>query len=168
MNIRYKLTSQNLTTHNGFKIPLEGWFYPEDRTSKPKPCTNTVLHHYADPHLAILFNPRHANFNNPRMFEIEIDEEIGTDELKGWCRAQRIIREIPVPIITTKQRVAFAIYCAEPFGNDKWQKWAADWMSGVVGCCVGAANAAAYAAVNAANKRKHKPDFLAIVKKVFY
>jgi hypothetical protein len=131
MRIRYKLTTKSRTTHGGFKIPRKGvWFYPADRESKPQPSTNTVLHHYAHPALALLFNPIHANIENPRLFEIEIDEECDTDGLKGWCRAQRIIRELPPPEITTVQRVAFAIYCAYPTASAGWRTWADKWLSG--------------------------------------
>jgi len=151
MKIRYKLSSQDKTTRNGYKLPDNGfWFEAEDITSPPKPCTNTVLHHYADPHLALLFNPVHASIENPRLFEIEIDDEIDTDGLKGWCRKQRIIRELPIPEITTEQRVAFAICCAEPYGSASadWQKWATNWMSGTDRSSYAAY--AAYAAANAA------------------
>ena len=157
MQLRYKLTTQARTTHNGFKLPADGeWFYPEDRTSAPSPCSSTVLHHYADPLLAVLFNPIHGAYNNPRLFEIEIDEELGTDGLKGGCRAQRIVREIPLPTITMEQRVAFAIYCAELYCTDPvWVQWATNWMNGTDRTPAAAADAAdAAAAADAAERTR--------------
>jgi len=156
MPIRYKLSTPNRTTHGGFKLPADGeWFYPADCKGEPAQCSNTVLHHYADPRLAVLFNPIHADYADYRLFEIEIDEEIGTDGLKGWCRAQRILRELPAPVITTEQRIAFAIYCVEPYYTDPvWQEWARKWMSGEdrshAAAAYAAAAYAAYAAANAA------------------
>ena len=129
---RYKLTSQDRTTHNGFQLPADGeWFEAEDMISPPRECTNTVLHHYAHPLLAVLLNPIHGNYENPLLFEIEIDEEIGTDGLKAWCRRQRIVREIPLPKITTEQRVEFAIRVAKVVYEDQqWLIWADKWLSG--------------------------------------
>ena len=129
---RYKLTTQDRKTHGSYALPEAGeWYYPANRTDAPEPCSDTVLHHYADPLLAVLFNPIHGNYAQPRLFEIEIDEEIGTDGLKGWCRAQRIVREMPLPTITTEQLIAFVIYCAEPYcTNPNWIRWATNWMNG--------------------------------------
>src|ERR1017187_340747 len=113
-----KLTTQDLTTHNGFSIPIDGtWFYPKDLESEPKPCSNTVLHYYKHPLLAVVLNPIHANIESPRLFAIEIDREVGTDGLKCWSRAQRVVGELVLPVITLEQRVAFAIYVAEPLFN---------------------------------------------------
>jgi hypothetical protein len=157
-NIKFKLTDRNRATHNGFVLPADGgWFYPADRTSPPKPCTDTVLHHYDHPLLAVLFNPTHGNYPNPRLFEIETDEQVGTDGLKGWCRAQRVLRELPLPEVTTDQRVEFAIrvakrVCADPV----WNVWADAWLDGsdrtAARAAARAANAdaAARAAANAA------------------
>jgi len=153
MLIRYKLTTQEATTHNGYKVPLNGdWYYPQQRLdTKITPCTDTALHHYSDPRLAIIFNPRHAHIHNPRLFEIEINCEAGTDGLKGWCTAQRVIRELPVPVISQEQLIAFAIYCAELCNTDnlKFMLWATNWMNGTDRS--GTANAAAYAAAATAN-----------------
>src|ERR1019366_147276 len=103
----YKLTTQEITTHNGYKLPAIGqWFYPADTTSKPVPCSDTVLHYYHDPRLAVIFNPIHANIGNPKLWEIEIDVETGSDGLKGWCRRQRLIHELPLPVFTSEQLIA--------------------------------------------------------------
>ena len=165
-NIRYKLSTQERTTHNGFKLPDDGvWFQAKDMKNLPVPCTNTVLHHYAHPLLAVLFNPIHADIDNPRLFEIEIDKEIDTDGLKGWCRRQRIIREIEVPVITTEERVAFAIYYAERFASPDWMKWATNWMNGTDRTAEAARAAAARAVVEAAWAAAENIDLIAIALK---
>lgn len=130
-DIRYKLSTQERTTHNGFLLPAEGViFSAANLKDEPRECSDTVLHHYADPRLAVLFNPIHADIRNPRIHKIECDE-IGTDGLKGWARHQRIIEEIDLPVISLEQKVAFAIYCAKPFCNDPaWLSWAENWMNG--------------------------------------
>lgn len=132
MIIRYKLSSRYRRTGFGkFLLPRAGvWFEAGNMSAPPKPCTNTVLHHYSHPALAVIFNPIHASFRDMRLFEIEIDKELGADGLKGWCRRQRIIRELPVPDLSREQLVAFAIYCAEPYSRADWQKWAQNWMDG--------------------------------------
>jgi hypothetical protein len=153
MFIKFKLTDRNRATHNGFVLPADGgWFYPADRTSPPKPCTDTVLHHYDHPLLAVLFNPTHGNYPNPRLFEIETDEQVGTDGLKGWCRAQRVLRELPLPEVTTDQRVEFAIrvakrVCADPV----WNVWADAWLDGSDRTADAAYAARAAARAHAAN-----------------
>jgi len=173
---RYKLTDQNRRTHGGFQLPADGEWFAAARCDAPaEPCTDTVLHHYAHPLLAILFNPIHADLLAPRLFEIEIDDEIGTDGLKGWARRQRIIQELPLPELTREQRIAFAIYCAEPYAGPGWLKWATAWMDGsdrseesaaaAAAAARAAEAAAARAAARAAEAAGH-PDFLAIIQRV--
>ncbi len=150
---RYKLTSQDMTTHNGYRIPPFGWYYPERRDGNAKPCTNTVLHHYASPLLAVLLNPIHASIDNPRLFEVEILEEVGTDGLKGWSREQRIVRELPLPTISSNQRVAFGLLCSlEVYKTDSFVMWVEEWLSGKdrTAYAASAASAAADAAARAA------------------
>jgi hypothetical protein len=135
---RYKLTSPEHTTHGGYTLPVlpddgspSEWFYPARRDEPPRECSDTALHHYAHPLLAVLFNPIHANIADPVLYEIEIDAEAGTDGLKGWCGAQRLVRRLPLPVITTEQRVEFAIRVAMPLTDDPtWHAWAQRWLSG--------------------------------------
>ena len=129
MLIRYKLTDQSMQTHGGFQIPESGW-YKANQVSTPRPCSNTVLHHYATPLLALLLNPIHANITNPRLFQIGINKELGTDGLKGWCREQKVIKELELPEITLVNRVAFGIYCAYPTASESWKMWADAWLAG--------------------------------------
>ncbi len=75
---------------------------------------NLVAAHDArDPRLAILMNPIHAK------------------------------REIPLPVVSIKQRVEFAIRCARQVYRDpEWNRWADAWLSGVDRIAESARNAA--------------------------
>jgi hypothetical protein len=159
---RYKLTAQDLTTYQGFKIPGIGvWFYAKDCKGTVGPCSPMALHHYSDPLLAILTNPAHANIKNPRLFEIQIAKEQGTDQLKGWSRAQKLIREIPVPIISVNSKITFAIYCAKALWKDqRWNNWADNWLTGVDRSYAAAVNAS-NAAANAANAATYAAAYAA-------
>lgn len=133
-NIRYKLTTQQHTTFRDYHFPVDGsWVYAKDMDSAPEPCTGTVLHHYANPLLAILFNNIHSDIKNPLLFEIEIDHEIDTDGAKGWCRSQRVLRQLEPPVLTVEERIAIAIYSVEAAGydNSDWIYWATEWLSSV-------------------------------------
>ena len=82
----YKLTAQDMTTHNGFK-----WKLGKKRTIYKfgkKLCTDQVFHFYDYPEMAELFNIRHANISNPRIFEVSCDE-VSHDGLKGGTDAVR-------------------------------------------------------------------------------
>jgi hypothetical protein len=180
---RYKLTTQQRTTHNGYALPAlpddgspSEWFYPARRDEPPRECSDTALHHYAHPLLAVLFNPIHANIADPVLYEIEIDAEAGTDGLKGWCGAQRLVRRLPLPVITTEQRVEFAIRAAATQTDDPaWHEWARRWLSGedrseAAARAARAARAAARAAELAraawVAESAECPDFLAIITEV--
>ena len=58
MNIRYKLTTQDLTTYNYTKWVLNEW---KETSGTGKLCTEGWLHCYTSPLLAILLNPIHAS-----------------------------------------------------------------------------------------------------------
>lgn len=128
-NTRYKLTNQDLTTHEGHPWVVGEW--QEILTADVKICTADVFHYYYSPEQAVLFNPIHAAIQAPLLWEIECSEEVNTDTLKGACKRMRLVRQIPLPVITPEQRVAFAIYCAEAVADDPtWLAWASGWMSG--------------------------------------
>jgi hypothetical protein len=82
--------------------------------------------------LAALHNSIHANIPNPRLWKVEVaGEELRDGQMKnGWTRA-RLICELPLPKVTTTQRVAYGILCAREIAKDsKWLAWAEAWLSG--------------------------------------
>jgi len=154
--IKYKLTTQNLTTHKDFQ-----WEVGIPKTIEnpsEELCSEGVFHYYASPEQAALFNPIHANIKNPRLFEVEIDREVAFDGLKGGCHQMTLIKEIPLPQFTLEQRIKFAIKCALlVYKEESFVQWAVSWLSGkdrtayvAYVAARAAADAAAFAAAYAA------------------
>ena len=148
MNIRYKLTKQDLTTYANTKWVLNEW---KETSGTGKLCTEGWLHCYTSPLLAILLNPIHANITNPKLFKCEVEgkclEDNGLKE--GWTR-MRIIEEIEIPQLSLVQKLSFAILCVlEVYKDEKWIEWANNWLNGK-DRSKEFANAANAAAVNAA------------------
>jgi len=127
--IGYKLTTQALTTHDGFQ-----WKVGKAVTATGEgnaPCTDGVLHYYESPLHAVLFNPIHASIENPILWEIECSEQLGTDGLKCWCKSQTLLRQVELPVITTDERIEFSIRCAKAVCTGvQFNEWADKWLSG--------------------------------------
>jgi len=149
MNIRYKLTTQDLTTYNYTKWVLNEW----KETSGLGPlCTRGWLHCYTSPLLAILLNRIHADIINPKLFKCEVEGKCLTDKglKEGWTR-MRIIEEMEVPQLSHINRIAFGILCAlEVCKDEKWVLWANNWLENKDRSIESARYAAAYAANAAA------------------
>jgi hypothetical protein len=126
----YKLTNQNHETYNNTK-----WGEGVEHTAPGGSglCNENWLHAYTDPLLAVLLNPIHADIKEPILWEAEGD--VGTDDgLKVGCTRLKTIRQVPLPEITTEQRVKFAIACAREVNNNAdWLEWADKWESGKTG-----------------------------------
>jgi len=140
----YKLTNQHLQTHGGYQWTVGEW---RETDGSGDLCGPGWLHAYEDPLLAALLNPIHANIDAPRLWECEADGD-GKDErgLKCGVRRLRLVREMPLPAVTTTQRVAFGILCAgSMYPGTNWALWAERWLSGEDRAAA-AAYAAAYAA----------------------
>ena len=126
----YKLTDQNGQTRGGMQW---GPGITHEATGDPSQdlCTDAWIHAYEHPLLAVLLNPIHGNFKNPRLFEG--DNEIGKrkSQLLCGCRSFTTAREIPVPAVTTAQKVRFGILCAKQvYKHPKWNQWADAWLDG--------------------------------------
>ena len=130
--IKYKLTDQNMQTYKGFQWKLGEW--QEARGSSEKElCSDGWLHCYDSPLLAILHNPLHANIHNPKLFEVDVDGDFKNDKgMKCGFKRMRLVREIPVPKITTEQKITYAILCAKQvYKGKEWNIWADNWLSKV-------------------------------------
>jgi len=105
-------------------------------------CSSGWLHFYRDPLLAVLLNPIHANFPDDngkhsrsacsmRLWEAEAEGHIKDNAgLKSGCTKLTTTHEIPVPKVTTEQRVRFAILCVKQVCIEpEWNKWADAWLS---------------------------------------
>lgn len=129
MKTLIKLTDQNMQTHNGFQWELNKWY---KANGKGGLCTDGCFHGYDTPELAVLLNPIHADFKNPRGFTMKYRGEILTDNgLKVGVREARIVEEITLPVYTDVQKIAFGILCAKEVCKDKtWNEWADNWLNG--------------------------------------
>src|SRR3990172_6972281 len=125
----WKLTDINASTHGGTQ------WGPGVRHTAPGTgplCTAGWVHYYRDPLLAVLLNPVGANFTAPRLWEGEAEAPFLHDGwLKSGCGAFTTVQEIPVPVVTTEQRVQFGIFCAlEVSGDAGFRAWAEGWLEG--------------------------------------
>jgi hypothetical protein len=131
----YKLTDAQGRTRAGYDNELT-WAVGVTHTAKGKGtelCTDGVIHAYEHPLLAVLLNPIHANFNpaTMRLFAAEGEIVAREGQLKCGVKSLTIVEEIPVPTMTTEQRVKFAILCAKEVCKDStWNAWADKWLSG--------------------------------------
>jgi len=116
-------------------------------------CSDGFIHAYESPLLAVLLNPIHADFDPLRLWEAEGEIIKRDGQLKVGCKSLTTIREIPIPAISTEQRVRFAILVSKTvYLENSWSVWATNWLNGK-DRTKNAARAAAWAAyaTNAAN-----------------
>jgi hypothetical protein len=129
MTIMYKLVTQDFTTMNDMVWKL-------NKTNKAsgsgnKMCTDGVLHCYASPEQAALFNPIHANIENPILLKIECSIILDTDGLKYCSKEQTPIEILELPKFTLEQKVTFGIKCALLVCKDpSFVKWVNAWLDG--------------------------------------
>ena len=125
--IVYKLTDQKMQTYNGFQ-----WKLGKKRTASGEGllCDPGWLHAYESPLVAAFMNPIHADFRKPRLFEAEGKIGLRDGQVKCGCTSLTLIREMPLPEISTAARVRAAIYCAWSVCNDPaWRMWALLWLA---------------------------------------
>ena len=127
----YKLTDENMQTHNNFQWELNKTYVT---SGEGELCGPGFLHSYEHPLLAVLHNPLHADFDldTARLFEADASGTILKDnQLKMGSSSLTLIKEIPIPVLTTEQKIKYAIYCAkEVCQNQEWNIWADKWLSG--------------------------------------
>jgi hypothetical protein len=127
---KYKLTDQNMQSYDGFKWELNKWY---EVSGEGELCSEGWLHFYDHPLLAVLHNPIHAQITNPLLFKAEVTgNNLDDDGIKcGWQKAM-LVKQLPIPKVTTTNRIAYGILCAKEvyYGRD-WLEWANNWLSGV-------------------------------------
>ena len=128
MSKLYKLTDRDGQTWGGTQW---GPGISHSGTGEGELCGPGWIHAYEHPLIAVLLNPIHANFQNPRLWEAEGEVGLRDGQIKCGCKTLTTIREIPLPAITTEMRVRFAILCAkEVCACLSWNAWADKWLSG--------------------------------------
>ena len=160
----YKLTDKAGQTRRGTQ-----WGHGITHTAEGElRLCNNGLHAYSDPLLAVLLNPIHAAIVDPRLWECDgSDQRLDDCGLKTCHRSLTTVKEIPLPEVTTAQRVRFAIYCAREVVGDscpKWSQWAERWLTGE-DRGPGAARAARDAAVAAADAAAEPINLIALARK---
>ena len=109
----FKLTDADGRSRNNTQWG-EGVTVSASGDGAPELCTDTVIHAYKNPNLALLLNPIHGNYSAPRLWEAE-GEIAAEDWDKVGCKSLTTIREIQLPWSADSARVSvqFAILCAE-------------------------------------------------------
>ena len=124
----FKLTNQN---HETFGKTKWGEGITHTASGIGDLCTNGWIHFYKNPKLAVFFNPIHANFIDPVLWECSVDGIIKSDGTKYGCTKLTTIKIIEIPVLTTEQRIKFAILCAKEVYKEKgWNEWADKWLNG--------------------------------------
>ena len=124
----YKLTDEHGQTYNNTQWG-EGVTHTASDTGAL--CTTGWLHAYTDPYIAILLNPIHADFTSALLWTAEGEIEITEYDLKVECTTLTTLRTIPLPILTTEQRVHIAVLCAlEVYHKPVFVTWANNWING--------------------------------------
>ena len=131
----YKLTDAQGRTRAGEDNELTWAVGVEHKTSGTgtRLCSSDVIHAYEHPLIAVLMNPVYADFNpaTMRLFVTEGEIVAHEGQIKCGVHALKVVEEIPVPTLTTEQRVKFAILCAKVVcKNAVWNVWADKWLSG--------------------------------------
>jgi len=140
--IKYKLTDQNLRTYKGFQWVVGEWVQAPGELDQSL-CSDAWIHFYDDPLLAVFFNPIHADIDNPRLWEMEIDGDTKMDATKGGARRARLVRELPLSLITPTQRVEIGIRCVQGLHSEpNFVIWAENWLNGTNRTKTAAAQAA--------------------------
>lgn len=134
MSTLYKLTDSCGKTRNDTQW---GPGVSHSGTGEGGLCGPGWIHAYEHPLIAVLMNPIHADFKNPRLWEAEGKIAIRDGQIKCGCATLTTIREIPLPEITTEMWIRFAILCTKEASTaavgeawKAWNAWADKWLSG--------------------------------------
>ena len=123
-----KLTDQNGQTHGNTQWG-EGITHATDGNGRM--CGPGWIHFYPDALIAPLANPIHADFHNPRMWEVRMEGEIQHEPLKSGGTKCTTLRELLYPEMPIAVNVRWAILCAQAGGYTEptWDTWAQAWLS---------------------------------------
>ena len=132
MSALYKLVNADRTTYGGFRWPRRG-FRPPRLDGVGPLCTTNWYHAYDSTLLAVLHDPIHGRFGpDAECFSIHVDaDDIGRldGQMKVGFRAGVVGETVPLPKVTTEQRVRYGIACAsQVYDGLKWTRWAKGWI----------------------------------------
>jgi hypothetical protein len=97
-------------------------------------CSFAYLHAHTHPLLAVLFDPVCGGYNKQNagalLWKARGKVEKETGDIVGCMRLTSVCR-VPIPKVTTTQRVAFGILAVLKVEKNKaWRLWARNWLSG--------------------------------------
>ena len=94
-------------------------------------CSDGYIHYSESPEMAAFMNPVYGNFKDPILWKVEARTELRDGELKSGARKVTTVCVIPLPVITTEQRVEIAIRRAlQVYTKASFVSWAEKWLSG--------------------------------------
>jgi len=133
-----KLTDQDHKSYGGL-LWGEGVTHTAEPGELPL-CTSGWIHYYADPLLAVLHNPIHANYLKPLGWEVLVGEVVKHEgQLKSGAKTLTTVRMIELPKLSPVNTTAYGILVAKEVWRDKtWQRWADDWLAGTDRSAAGA------------------------------
>jgi hypothetical protein len=102
-------------------------------TSKNPDCGPDQIRTFAHPLTAMFLAPLslQTSFDQPRLWTAEGTISLDNTGLVIGCSNLTTLEEIPLPEISSNQRIAFAILCArEAETSPEWRRWADSWLSG--------------------------------------
>ena len=150
----YKLTDIHSRTRPGHYNECQGGKGITHSASGKGPlCTESWIHAYSHPLIAVLMNPVHACYSPALLWKCRAEVGIRNADKLG-CRILTTIDQLDLPVVTTTQRCAFAVLVAKQVYKDAaFNKWAEGWLSGkdrTEAAASAAASAAAWAEASAA------------------
>ncbi|VVB50934.1 Uncharacterised protein [uncultured archaeon] len=125
----YKLTDANGQTYNHTQWD-EG--VTHETSGEGELCGPGWIHAYTSPLLAVFLNPIHGRFKNPQLWEC-IGEGLEKSDYGLKVGRTRIttVKRIPLPVVTTNQRIAFSILAVlEVYKEPSFVLWTNNWLSG--------------------------------------
>jgi hypothetical protein len=147
MSYLYKLTDEfgNTRDQTHWAEGTKHEIAKELRDSTQPLCTRHYYHAYENPLVAVFMNPVHADFRNSILWRATGWVSKRDGQLKCGCFTLRTLQQIPLPVLTTNQRVRVSIQCTlKRSQTESFKLWAKNWLSGI-DRAANAANAA-YAA----------------------
>jgi hypothetical protein len=149
----YKLTKENGDTfnHTHWSEGTKHEIAKKLRDNTKPLCSEHYIHAYENPLVAVFMNPVHSNFKNPILWQATGWVQKRDGQLKCGCFSLKTLKKIPLPALTTNQKIRAAIYCSLiRTQTETYRTWAANWLSGKDRSASAATYAATYAVTYAA------------------
>lgn len=126
--ILYKLTNQDDTSYNQTKW---GPGVSHSGTGYGELCGEGWIHAYEHPLLAVIMNPVHGDFENPKLWLAEGVVAKRDGQLKCGCQTLTTLHTLDLPQIHINKRVELALRCIMlVYTEPRFTTWADAWLCG--------------------------------------